>query len=208
MKKLKTKMTTIDGISKKRTAKQTAIQNAASEDLFPENMDNELKQDLTAIIMLNGNLKSGNIPLNGDIVFMNAAMMDGKLNSGASMKVTAMEGKSFVALEDFYEAAVYRIKITRAKENQGNKNIVGTFTYTANGVNQIATVSTNWEDEEESVDYYFIPYATDLQNVRSAVIAKKPTSVPAAIEFNTSTYEISVDVVSRADIAAFYQSID
>lgn len=208
MRKFKTKVTTVDAISKKRTAKQTAVQNAVNEDLFPENMDNELKQDLTAVIMLNGNLKSGNIPLNGDIVFMNAAMMDGKLNSGASMKVTALDGKSSVLPADFYEAAVYRVKITRAKENQGNKNIVGTFIYTANGVNQTATVSTNWEDEEESVDYYFIPYATDLQNVRSAVIAKAPTSVPAAIEFNTSTYEVSVDVVSRADIAAFYQSID
>lgn len=208
---ISTKEKTAQNIYSKRTKKRGVISQNSESDPFPSDMANENMADISAIIMVKGVIKSGNVPLNGDLLLLNAATVDADLNSGADLSITSADNITSISLANWREAAVYKVKITRAIETQGPKAVNPQFIYASkqSGDNITATIGVDWEDKADTLEFNFIPYLTDLKNIRSACKAYTPKSVPAAFTMNNPmNYGVTVEVVSKADIMAFYQSID
>lgn len=208
---ISTKEKTARSIYSKRTKKRGIIAQNSENDPFPSDMANENMADISAIIMVKGVIKSGNVPLNGDLLLLNAALVDSDLNSGADLSINSADGVTSVLLANWREGAVYKVKITRAIETQGPKTVNPQFIYASkpSGDNITASISVDWEDKADTLEFNFIPYLTDLKNIRSACKAYTPKTVAAAFVMNNPmNYGVTVEVVSKADIMAFYQSID
>lgn len=208
---ISTKEKSARNIYSKRTKKRAVIADLSGVDPFPSDMSNENMADISAIILVKGVIKSGNVPLNGDLLMLNAALVDAELNSGADLSVTSADGVTFVSLANWKEGAVYKVKFTRAIETQGPKTVNPQFIYAAkqSGDNITASISVDWEEKADTLEFNFIPYHTDLKNIRSACKAYTPKTVTAAFTVsNPMNYGVTVEVVSKADIMAFYQSID